>query len=329
MRRLVVLAALAGTLLSLTPATAAPTPPAPAQGINVTPDPASTRKSDAGTLAELGTVPPGQPLSDAVLVRSSFDEPREVLLYPADAQPAVGGGFGFSAQDEPQEQVGRWLRLAQRRVTVPADGQVRVPYTVTVPVGTEGGEYVGAVVAEPVDAGSGSGVQARTRFAMAVYLRVPGGSSGATPGRGDPEGEIVVEALEPGFDGKRACPVVRYRNDSQDVVDPVATVTTDGLLGGTSYRKDRLGALLPGTRAEVALPCVARPLGVGRLEVELSSPKGGGAELDTYTWLPWPFLLSLLLLLLLIGALLTTFLRETFRRKEREGDAGSAERVGA
>lgn len=322
MPRLLVLAVLAGVLTS--PALAQ-TPPPAAQGVNVAPDPASTRKSSAGTLAELGTVTPGRAVTDAVVVRSSFADAREVLLYPADAQPAVGGGFGFLGRDDPQQQVGSWLRLAQGRVTVPAGGTVRVPYTLTIPPGTEGGEYVGAVVAEPVEQGAGAGVQSRTRFAMAVYLRVPGGPSGATPGRGDPAGRVVVDSVEQRFDGKQACPVVRYRNDSQDVVDPVATVRTEGVVGGTSYRKERVGALLPDSSAEVALPCLDRPLGPGRVEVELTSPKGGGTEVDRYTWLPWPLLLSLLMLLLLAAALVTTFIRGLLRKKP---DLHSAESRG-
>jgi hypothetical protein len=297
-------------------ATATPTPlPAPAQGINVTPDPDSTRKSDAGTIAELGTVQPGQPVREAVLVRSSFDEPREVLLYAADALPAAGGGFGFRTRDETQQQVGRWLQLEQSRVTVPPDGAVRVPYSLTVPSGTAGGEYVGAVVAEPVEAGAGGGVRSRTRFAMAVYLEVPGGAPGSTPGRGRPNGTLVLIALDPRYQDGQACPLVRYRNDSRQIVDPVATVSTDGALGGTTYRHERVGALLPDTSAEVQLPCLRRPVGPGHLAVVLSSPQGDGRALSGYTWLPWPFVLSALLLLLLAGALSATGLREMRRRR--------------
>jgi hypothetical protein len=293
----------------------APTPlPAPAQGINVTPDPDSTRKSDAGTIAELGTVQPGQPVHEAVLVRSSFDEPREVLLYAADAQPAVGGGFGFRTRDETQQQVGRWLKLAQSRVTVPPDGAVRVPYSLTVPPGTTGGEYVGAVVAEPADAGTGGGVGSRTRFAMAVYLDVPGGAPGATPGRGRPDGALVLVALDPRYQDGQACPRVRYRNDSPQIIDPVATVTTDGALGGATYRQERVGALLPDSSAEVQLPCLRRPVGSGHLGVVLESPRGGGRAVSGYTWLPWPFVLSVLLLLLLGGAVTVTGLRDVRRR---------------
>lgn len=327
MRPLLVLAALVAVGAAAVPTVQAQTPPAAAEGVNVMPDPASARKSQAGTIAELGTVVLGEPVVDAVVVRSSFDEPREVLLYAADAQPAVGGGFGFSERGAAQEQVGAWLRLEQERTTVPAGGTVRVPYTVTVPSGTEGGEYVGAVVAEPVAQAGGSGVQSRTRFAMAVYLRVPGGPASATPGRGRPDGRIVLEALVPGFEGSRACPVVRYRNDSQDVVDPAATVRTEGAVGGSSYRQERVGALLPGSSAEVALRCLQRPVGPGSLSVVLSSPRGGGAETARYTWLPWPIVLALLLLLLLVAALLRTVARGLRTGRKPHAGHGSADRA--
>lgn len=324
MRRLLVLTGLLVALHAVA-AVAVESPPAPGQGINVIPDKDSSRKSESGELAELGTVQVGQTLRDAVLVRSSLNEPKEILLYAADAEPAVGGGFGFAAQDATQRQVGSWLRLVQTRLTVPAGGTVKVPYSLTVPSGTEGGEYVGAVVAEPVDEPAAAGVQTTTRFAMAVYLRVPGGQPGATPGRGRPDGTLVLESLQPKFDGKRVCPVVTYRNDSQDIVDPKVSVRTKGLFGGSSYETPRgVGALLPGASAAVALPCLERAFGPGHVDVELISPQGGGRDSQGYTWLPWPFVLSLLLLLLLVGALLTTFLRGIFRRRsdanEQESD---------
>lgn len=317
MRRFLVVS-LVLALLAPAGAAVSQTPPAPAEGINVVPASDSPRRSESGTLVEAGTVTPGEPVTDAVVVRSSFDEPREVLLYAADSLPAAGGGFGFSARGDKQEQVGRWLRLAQNRVTVPAGDEVRVAYTLTVPPGTQGGEYVGGIVAELAP---GAGVQANTRFAMAVYLRVPGGSPGATPGRGSAGGGVVVEAVDPRFEGGRACPVVRYRNDSQDIVDPTARVTVEGVVGGSSYTQDRVGALLPGTAADVQLPCIERAVGPGRIVVELTSPRGGGSASVASTWAPWPFVLALLLLLLLTGALVTTFLRGLLRSRRGKSPA--------
>ncbi|MCU1673154.1 MAG: hypothetical protein JWN77_1267 [Frankiales bacterium] len=332
MRRLPALLLLVG-LLSPAAASAAPTPsptPDPAaagRGVNVVPDPSSPHRSRSGTFLELGRVALGTPVADAVLLRSTFEIPTEVALYAADATPAVGGGFGFDSRTDPASEVGAWLSLRDTTVTVPAGGQLRVPVRLLVPPGTAGGEYVGAVVAEAVQQGTGSAVQTRTRFAMAVYVRVPGGAPGTTPGRGKPDGRLEVLAVDPRFVGGRACPVVRLRNDSQDILDPQVEVATRGLLGaGGSYRRDRSAAILPGAQADVRLPCLKRPIGPGSLDVTVRTPRGVRTEAVDFRWFPVPFVLALLFLLLLVGALVTTVARGLLRRRAAQAEGASAER---
>jgi hypothetical protein len=329
MRRLLTLLLVAGLAGSAGAVAAAPTPsPSPpvlqaAQGVNVQPDAKSPHRSKSGTFLELGTVRPSVALTDTLVIRSTFDVPAAVDLYPADAQPAVGGGFGFGGRRDKPKQVGAWLKLSSSRVTVPPHGQVLFRSSLTVPVGTEGGEYVGAVIAEAVNQGQGGAVQTRTRFAMAVYLTVPGGTAGSTPGRGRPDGTLVVLGVDPRFKGNRSCPVVRVRNDSQAIVDPQVTVTTNGWFGsGTSYSRARSAPLLPGTTAAVPLTCIKRPIGPGSLHVKLASPKGDGAKAIDYLWVPTSLLVALLFLLLMIGALLTTFVRGIRRRA---GDAAGGD----
>ncbi len=323
-RRLVVPLLL--VLLLATPGASAQQPPVPSgQGVNVVPSPDSRYRGANGTVAELGQVAPDQPVRDAVLVRSSFDEDREVLLYGADAVPARGGGFGFDARTDSREQVGAWLSVAES-VVVPARGEVRVEYTVAVPAGTPGGEYVGGLVAEPVGQAAGSGVQTVTRFAMALYLRVPGGSAGETPGRGSPDGRFVFERLELRRQGDLVCPVTSYRNDSQDILDPTASVRVEGVLGRGGSYEQRGGAVLPGSAATVELPCVGRPLGPrGRVEVTLSTPRGTERLTADAAWLPWPFVVACLSLLLLLVALLLLLLRGARRRRRPDAAERAAD----
>ncbi|GAC1441302.1 MAG: hypothetical protein NVSMB55_08660 [Mycobacteriales bacterium] len=319
---LTALLAPAGVATLTAPATAAPPAPSPSslpQGVSVIPAPGSPHRSKSGSFLELGTVDFGRPVTDAVVLRSTFDHAQDVYLYAADAQPAVGGGFGFGARADKPAEVGSWLRLSVTSVRLPAGGQLRVPLAVTVPPGVSGGEYVGAVIAEPLQQGPATAFQTRFRFAMAVYLRVPGGTVGATPGRGVPGGRLHVLAVTPGVHGNLACPVVRYRNDSQDIVDPKVTVRTEGLLGG-SYSRSRTGALLPGSSAAVPLPCLKRPLGPGRLVVALRSPQGDGRVAVDFSWWPTALVAALGLLLLLLAALVSTAVRG-LRRRERAPDS--------
>lgn len=295
-------------LLVLAVPAAAQTTDAP-QGVGVVPTPGSPFASDSGTFVELGTVTPPAPVTGSLLVQNQGTTARRVFLYAADAVPSRGGGFGFTARDAADTQVGSWLSLDRTEVTVGPQSEVRVVYRVVVPARTAGGEYVGGVVAEPADQAASSGLQTGTRFAMAVYLTVPGGAPGATPGRGSPDGKLEVERVRSVEDGGRTCPVITYRNDSQRILDIQVEARTDGLIGGSAYRRDRVGAVLPGTRAEVRLPCLDRPLGPGTLRVDVAAPTGQSDYQERLLYLPPALVLALLLLLLLVLAVVTTALR--------------------
>ncbi|MCW2779545.1 MAG: hypothetical protein JWN17_3270 [Frankiales bacterium] len=302
----------------------AQTPEGP-QGVGIAPAAGSPYASASGTFLELGTVTPGRAVSGTVLLRNQGTQARTVLLYASDAVPSQGGGFGFTERTAPDTQVGRWLTPDRTRQSVPARGGAEFSFSLTVPVGTQGGEYVGGIVAEPAEAPTGAGVQTLTRVAMAVYLTVPGGARGATPGRGTPNGKVVLTAVRPGHDGGRSCPVVSYRNDSQQVLDPEVEVTSKGLLGSGAYHRDRVGAVLPGTSATVRLPCVDRPLGTSTLRVVLMAPTGPQDYAASDLYLPLALVLALLLLLLLVLAVLTTALRGRRARSNAPGAAGTGQ----
>lgn len=303
--------------------TAAPASP---EGITVIPDPTSARRSPSGSFFELGRVERGAPLRERVLLRNVYGNAMTVRVYVSDAIPSQGGGFGFTARDDVDTQVGAWASLSRDEVTVPPRADVAVDLTLTVPPTAEGGEYVGGVIAEPADQAPGAGVRSVTRFAMAVYLEVPGGAPGSTPGRGRPDGTLELVDVQARPDGDRLCPVVRYRNDSQRVIDPSTELATSGLLGsGEKVQRDRIGAVLPDSEAEVALACIKRPLGPGRLDVTLTSPTGDSRRSIETTWLPWPFGLALLFLLLLVTALLFLLWRGRKRRRPEDDAADGAE----
>ncbi|MCU1693564.1 MAG: putative protein of unknown function cell surface [Frankiales bacterium] len=311
-------------LVLLVPAGASAQVPDGPQGVGVVPAPDDPRRSPSGTFLELGRVQAGVAVVGTVVVRNQGSASRLVLLYASDALPSRGGGFAFTDRLAPDKEVGRWLTLATDHVTVPASGEARVGYRLVVPSGTQGGEYVGGVVAEPPPP-TGSGVRTTTRVAMSVYLTVPGGAPGATPGRGRPDGRLVLDDVQPGKKGGRTCPVVRYSNDSQQVLDPSLEVSTNGTFGGSSYRRARTGAVLPGSSARVPLPCLDRPLGPSTLRVRLRTPEGVTTDQSRDLYVPWPVVVSLLLLLLLLAAVVTTGARGLLaKRSAGPVDEGSS-----
>lgn len=285
-------------------------------GVSVTPVPGDRFASKSGTHLELGVVTPGTPLDDRIRILNVGSDEATIDIYPADAIPALNGGFGFSAKGQPMHDVGSWIRLAADRLQLPGNSSTVVPFRLVVPVGAGGGEHVGGIVAEPVTTNSSGGVQTKTRFAMAVYLTVPGQPTnspvpgGPSPGGGKggpPSTTVTVTKLTANPNGRKICPRVNYANFTGDVIDPSARLTVDSSLGLGTRRVtvDRLGAVLPGASATVTLPCVRGvPPGPDTVRLTLTSPQGTTTTTKDVFVDGWPLffaLLFLLILLMLIG----------------------------
>ena len=312
-------AAFATGIALLVPAASAATPrptPAPApqaagqQGVSLTPLKHDHYASESGTHLEMGDVTPGVAIHDKVRVLNLGGKPLPIDLYAADAIPALNGGFGFSAESERARDVGSWITLAARHLDLAGHSVTTVPFTLLVPKGVAGGEHVGAIVAEPTTT-SGGGVQTKTRFAMAVYMRLPG--LPALPHPGHVQTTLTVTKLDVHTTGRKVCPVLRYRNDTPDVIDPSVAMTLTSSFGFGTKRLEvqHLGGTLPGAAASSPLPCFtgAAP-GPSTLKVTVTSPQGVQvvhADVGVY---PWPLFVALFLLLVV----LLLVAREVYKR---------------
>jgi hypothetical protein len=298
-------------------------------GVSVTPVPGDRFASKSGTHLELGVVNPSRPFEDRVRILNVGSAAATIDVYPADAVPAMNGGFGFTAEGQPTHDVGAWIHLAAKRLVVPQHSSTVVPFRLVVPAGAGGGEHVGGIVAEPVTDGSSGGVQTKTRFAMAVYLTVPGTptSSPAPSSSPDPNGggtptTVTVTKLSLHSRGRSVCPKVSYANPTGDVVDPSAKLTVSSSIGLGTHRitVDRLGAVLPGASATVTLPCVrGLPPGPDTVRLTLSSPHGTTTTTKDLFVDGWPLFFALLfLLILLILIALEMWRRHRARQRELE-----------
>src|SRR6478609_1479768 len=63
---------------------------------------------------------PGKTIKDSVTVRNRTVRPLVLDVYPADAfNTTAGGAFALKKQDEKQTDVGSWITLSTKQVTVP------------------------------------------------------------------------------------------------------------------------------------------------------------------------------------------------------------------
>lgn len=162
---------------------AAPAPPAPTPGASSAPPAVawgvapSSAKGPNGRPAFTYKLDPGATLTDYVAVTNHSTRPLTLNLYASDAFTTADGGFDLLAGGQQPTDVGAWVRLTHRSVTIPSTSRLNVPFTLTVPDNATPGDHAGGVVASlattTADA-QGNQVAVDHRVGARIYLRVTG-----------------------------------------------------------------------------------------------------------------------------------------------------------
>jgi hypothetical protein len=92
---------------------------------------------------------PGNTVPGEVTVINVGASTGVVTLYPTDATTGQTSGAVYRSPQEPRRDVGGWIQLSERRLTLGA-GQARtVRFQVVIPTGVRPGQHLGGIVAQP------------------------------------------------------------------------------------------------------------------------------------------------------------------------------------
>ncbi|MEV6946211.1 DUF916 domain-containing protein [Streptomyces sp. NPDC051172] len=236
---------------------------------------------------------PGTTIEDKVVVANRTGQPLSFRLYAADAYNTPrDGGFAVRTVREKQRGVGAWAKPAKSRVTVPAHGEVTVPFTLHVPEGAEPGDHPGALVAldEQIDKGDGSlalGVQ--RAVAARVYLRVGGP---ALPAIAVENVHVVHhQPLVPGLGDSTATISYTLHNTGNVTLVPKVELRAEGLFGRTLLARNlsRIPSeLLPGQRVHLTEPWRGAPqMDWGDITLTASAQDTRESASASFFALPW------------------------------------------
>ncbi|MBD3926744.1 DUF916 domain-containing protein [Nocardioides cavernae] len=251
---------------------------------------------------------PGQVVKDSVRIQNFTDKPITFDLYGADGyNTRASGFFALKGLEEPQTDVGAWIRMPFRRLTVAGRTQADVPFTIKVPDNATPGDHVGGVVAlntaiEGTQDADDLKIGVQRAVGARLYLRVAGP---VTPD---------VTVTEVGLDHERGWlpwtgsgnGTVTYtiENTGNVRLAPGTVIALTGLFGREldTVRPEALVDLLPGQTVTLTEAVT----GIGFLDrvttsVSLEISEGVGDTGQTVSWvIPW--LAMALLALLLVGA---------------------------
>ncbi|MFJ6411126.1 hypothetical protein ACIQK9_36985 [Streptomyces hydrogenans] len=173
---------LTGLALALAPgAQAAPAPaPSPSPPVSASGAPFGVQAGLYGLTTLTGghfgyALKAGARIEDSAVIYNDSDEARTFHVYGADVSNATGGGLTPAQEGQQMRAVGAWLKLDSKdTVTVRPKSTATVRFSLTVPVGTPPGSYLGSLVTALRTPAVSGGVNTETRIARLVELTVPG-----------------------------------------------------------------------------------------------------------------------------------------------------------
>jgi len=123
------------------------------------------------------TLESGKTKSDQLYLSNGSDTDQVVQLYAVDGTVSNTGAFTCEQEVEPRDDMGKAIQLSKNEVTVPANGNLLVDFTVTVPNKSDVGEHDGCIVIqkkEDTTQQQTGSIQVHTRTAVRVVVIVPG-----------------------------------------------------------------------------------------------------------------------------------------------------------
>jgi hypothetical protein len=168
-----------GALATVAGVAAVLTAAAPAAAEEAAPVSWSVSPADAsgpdGRLTVEHEIDPGASVGDHFAVRNLGAEEVTFRLSAADGFYNRNGRFDMLASDQESVDAGTWIDLPEN-VTVPPSGTVVVPFTIAVPENAEPGDHAAGIAASvlSVQQGDGAGVGVESRVGFRVMTRVTG-----------------------------------------------------------------------------------------------------------------------------------------------------------
>ncbi|MCP2046534.1 UNVERIFIED_ORG: hypothetical protein J3D58_000606 [Paenarthrobacter nicotinovorans] len=234
---------------------------------------------------------PGARTEATAVVSNHTSSPVTLLTYPVDGENTVQGTFAMASQSAPREGVGAWVELDMERITVPANTDLKVPFSLTVPEGTPPGDYAGGLIIQsPTVQGETTSVNGDTavrldtiqRQGVRIYLNVAG---------------TVAKSLAHGGlgwkqNGESLDFTLPVRNTGNTILHPTAHLNVSGWPAtATRLEFDTPDGLLPGASIELHATLERAPIiQSGKAEATVSSEAGTTQADSRVFYAPWPLL---------------------------------------
>jgi hypothetical protein len=140
-------------------------------------EPFNADKANPDSLRFVFNLKAGESIDDAARVTNNTNQPVNVEVLGRDGEITSDGQLTVTSNSLENQKSGKWIQLDQTKYTVAASSNIKVPFKVSVPQGTQSGEYYAGLsvieLGDTNDTTSGN-VTVKTRLAVKVFITVQG-----------------------------------------------------------------------------------------------------------------------------------------------------------
>lgn len=134
--------------------------------------PAETEDHPDDRVSIRAEIDPGASYSDSVTLNNYTEQPVTFHLTAADGMTSESGAFDVLSPDAASEGAGTWFELEQETITVAAEDEATVDFTVTVPDNATPGDHPAGITASLAEQAEELNVV--SRVGVRTHLRVTG-----------------------------------------------------------------------------------------------------------------------------------------------------------
>lgn len=187
------------------------------------------------------SVPRGGSFTDQVIVSNSASKPVTLRVYPVDGLTGATSGVVYGNHQDQLRGAGLWVTPAVSKVTVPANSQTAVGFTLRVPTSAAIGQHLAGLALENVHSGKSAG-----RFSVTEVLRTVVGIEVAVPGPSKSRLSLSSFSIAPIQGTTYPSVVVNLSNIGTSLCKPTLAIALKGP-DGIQRSSRRLDTVLPGS----------------------------------------------------------------------------------
>ncbi len=124
------------------------------------------------------TLKPGETKSDGLNVFNNTPKAKIIALDAVDSVVSSDGAFACAQSSDAKKDVGSWLSLDTKQITLDPNTKAEVPFTISIPPNASVGEHDGCVTVQDVSPSAttqkSNGVILGFRSALRVVITIPG-----------------------------------------------------------------------------------------------------------------------------------------------------------